>query len=255
MRTIIFFSIFAVMSSCKTNKTVTEVNSAPELNDEDIRITMSKGACFGTCPVYKIDIYEGGQMIYRGSKHVDKIGVFSKSLTDSEYTSLIKAFEDSRFEEYDAFYPSQIADGPTASLGYKGVGADSLFHIAGKMERPQEIIDLCEKLAIIAYSDGWKLEQTVEEIPLKVEEDEKKEDPVDKSEIILELKDGIHINQWFRENQEKYGVVISNRLGPTLNLWLITYDKRKISGDELLVALREDAKVMSAHFNKIVEQR
>ena len=63
---------------------------------------MTRTACYGTCPQYKITIYHHGLVRYEGKMFVDKIGCFEAMLSD-RLIHEIKSIENSylgRFIDY-----------------------------------------------------------------------------------------------------------------------------------------------------------
>ena len=86
-------SIFVI--SCKTNEAFSEMKK------EDILISMKKGACFGSCPVYTLSIYDGGYAHFEGKNYTDKNGSWLRELDKKTYKSLIEAFDNSNFIGFD----------------------------------------------------------------------------------------------------------------------------------------------------------
>ena len=44
-------------------------------------ISLQKKSCYGKCPIYEIEIFENGSLIFNGKKNVEKIGVYNSKLT------------------------------------------------------------------------------------------------------------------------------------------------------------------------------
>ena len=214
---------------------------------------MSKGACFGKCPIYKIEIYEGGYTKYFGERYSDKLGTYEKQLDQDTYNTLIKAFDNSDFYNYKDFYESNIPDAPTIKMTYINKKQEEKT-IVGKLDRPDELKDLQVLIEDIASSKEWTLLEKLEEEPVE-ERDESAKPKLIKTEIIIEPKPGIPLSKWFNEKKELYGVRIINKVAPNLNLWLITYDKKMIDGDMLMQILHDDPSILSAEFNKKTSQR
>ncbi|MEO0875077.1 MAG: DUF6438 domain-containing protein, partial [Bacteroidota bacterium] len=92
--------------------------STKDLDSLEPRIEMFKGPCFGSCPVYKLKIYEGGVAAYEGQRFTNRIGLHTKLLDQNTYRDLINAFEESNFWSYQNIYKAQIPDLPTVTLTY-----------------------------------------------------------------------------------------------------------------------------------------
>lgn len=140
MKTYINLSFIAIMLlsfSCKTSEDVStlsdnsdqteeviEPNTPPEETAEEVTppsrptffASISRGACFGKCPIYEMFIYENGTAILKGERFVDNIGTFETTLTEEE----IQKFTDTALEigfmdledEYDT---PKITDLPSAT--------------------------------------------------------------------------------------------------------------------------------------------
>ena len=71
MKSYLLIIFLIILSSCKTT-------SNQIFNDQKkLTISLEKTACFGTCPILKIEIYNNGAIVYNGIKHVKKIGTFN----------------------------------------------------------------------------------------------------------------------------------------------------------------------------------
>lgn len=92
-------------------------------------ITLQRTPCFGTCPAYKLMIYEDGKVEYEGKDHVKRKGKAEGRITKEELEKLIAEFERIDYLNLADNYTSdskncpQIwTDHPTAvtSLNWKG---------------------------------------------------------------------------------------------------------------------------------------
>ncbi|MEM9549416.1 MAG: DUF6438 domain-containing protein, partial [Bacteroidota bacterium] len=61
--------------SCKSAKTL------ENFTDEDLRFSLSKGVCFGSCPVYELKVYHGGYATFLGIQNTDRIGLYEKTIS------------------------------------------------------------------------------------------------------------------------------------------------------------------------------
>ena len=214
---------------------------------------MSKGGCFGKCPIYKIEIYDGGYTKYYGERHAEKLGTFEKQLSKETYQSLLTAFENSDFYSFLDFYESNIPDAPSVSMTFVNKKLEEKT-VKGKLDRPDKLKELQVLIEDIASSKDW----TLLEKPKGETTEEKQEEikpTLIKSEIVIEPKPGIALSKWFSEKKELYGIRIINKVAPNLNLWLITYDQKMVDGDMILQILQDDPNILNAEFNKKTNQR
>jgi len=143
--------MMAMMSvaGCKTTKKKTEVYNVP---DKPI-ITFQKTACFGKCPVYKLEIYESGAIKLFGEKNLDKVGNYSKTLTKSEINDLKKTFLDSKFFEFNDEYTAKKTDLPTTYISFENEG--KYKKIRDYSDAPEDLKKLEKLIENIVSSEGW----------------------------------------------------------------------------------------------------
>ena len=78
----IFYSFYLLffLCSCYTTGISTQTNSLcdykTERHSKEVKkiISINRGACFGTCPIYFISIFSDMSGVYHGKNFVEKIG-------------------------------------------------------------------------------------------------------------------------------------------------------------------------------------
>jgi hypothetical protein len=92
-------------------------------------ITLERGACFGSCPVYKLTIYDDGTVEYEGKEFVRVRGKATGQITTEALQKLIGEFEKIDYLKLDDNYqpgnkncPEEWTDHPNAitSLNWQG---------------------------------------------------------------------------------------------------------------------------------------
>lgn len=114
---------------------------------------MTKTACYGKCPVYKITIQGNGKAIFEGQKNVDKIGKYEKLFSKEEIENLIKKFEEVKFFEFKDEYSAKVTDLPTTYLEFTHKGQTK--KIKDYYDAPTELKNLEKMIESIANSSGW----------------------------------------------------------------------------------------------------
>jgi len=80
------------LSCINTKKNISSTAAPAQYQFENVSendslfASIRKGACFGQCPVYSMDIYNDGTVIYNGKNFVDKKG---KHILKLEYSELL----------------------------------------------------------------------------------------------------------------------------------------------------------------------
>jgi hypothetical protein len=55
-------------------------------------ITLERTACYGTCPIYKVSVFENGEVIYNGEKYVKTLGIVKYKVDTNIIKILINEF-------------------------------------------------------------------------------------------------------------------------------------------------------------------
>lgn len=238
-KTLVFALLCLGLGACKTTKDGMNYKA-----DEKV-LEISKGACFGSCPIYTMTIYGKGLVEYKGERFTDKLGVYTKQLSDAEYKALFASAKAANLWQFKDEYNSRIPDLPLVVLTYYGKGTTK--KIAGKEGRPTEVMAIEKQLDEIAQSEGW----TLKEAP-----DFGLPDNYIPNEIIVQLKDGVDVNVWknkFMRGLWKAEVV--KRITPDKNYWLISYDVSAMPPKDALEMIKRDKEVVEAEFNKKLTTR
>lgn len=242
MRILLLIAILLVIFSCKTAKeaTVSEADiKKVKVNPEDLVYMLKKGACFGSCPEYKLSIYKNRFVQFMGKRNTDRIGTYGKFLSKEEYQVVKESFEKEKFSSYNDNYPSEIADLPLINIAQQIDGITKT--ITGKRERPEGVHKVQFRLEQIAENkEGWTYisDKTADKIELKT----------NKAQIIVNVGLGNQLARWFNKMKDEYGVQILEKLSSGGDSWLITYNTKKHNPDEFLAYLNADPVVKSASF-------
>ncbi len=110
LRIVTFFAILCTGISCQTTNQMGSVN---ENGDNYMVISMKKTPCYGSCPVYEIEIYSNLEVKYKGERFVDKTGAYNSRISTSQLEDLKTAFNDAGFFEMEDEYVSSVTDLPT----------------------------------------------------------------------------------------------------------------------------------------------
>lgn len=86
--------------------------------DNNLLFELETTSCYGTCPVYYLQIYSNGTAILQGKEHIDKIGKFKSNIDKEKLNELITSFEDASFFELKDAYQSRFLDLPTKYISY-----------------------------------------------------------------------------------------------------------------------------------------
>ncbi len=79
-------------------------------------VTLSRSPCFGTCPVYTVEVREDGQVTWHGKRFVQVVGDRTARIRPAEARRLIAHFRAARFFTLEDRYAARITDMPTQTL-------------------------------------------------------------------------------------------------------------------------------------------
>ena len=106
--------MLGILLSCGLIKKVDSSESEIELI-----ISLQRTACFGTCPIYKIEIFSDGSGIYTGTRFVENIGVTKFSLSETQLNLILTKAKAIGFTNMKEEYSEPISDLPTTFIQIK----------------------------------------------------------------------------------------------------------------------------------------
>src|SRR6478609_5439185 len=87
----------------------------PILSAQD-KVSLKRTICFGSCPVYTLEISSDGSVIYDGEISVLVHGRHTATVSKDAAQELIRGFERLKFFEMKDVYKTNISDGPSEVL-------------------------------------------------------------------------------------------------------------------------------------------
>jgi len=253
MRYILFGALFLSIFSCKSKEKLVEENKEEMETQVDgefptdlgnIQLSYAKGACFGRCPTFIMEIYDKGYAKFKGKLYTEKRGLWQIKLTKAQLKNIELALEEADLMNKPSKYESNIPDLPrTTFLYYKG---DIEKSVTGKEYLPEEVVSLSKTLDQIIESNSW--------IVIDGEFVEEEEPKVNLDEIIVEFKKGVGLPNWFKQKKD-LGIWLKGRVSEENNSWIIGYKRSDNKPEEILEILKNDESIKSAEFNKVVSNR
>ena len=108
----LFLILFSVFLSCGLTKKT-------DTSEIELIICLQRTACFGTCPIYKIDIYTDGSGTYTGTRFVENIGSSKFQLSKTAVKTILSEAEAIGFANMKEEYSEPISDLPTTFIQIK----------------------------------------------------------------------------------------------------------------------------------------
>ena len=131
------FLILVYNGNDQTYGIVDNQSTATSMNG--VNITMSRGPCHGTCPVYSLEIDGTGKVVYRGHEHVNVTGERTSYILPEKVTELINQFNNSGyFNLKDKYDQIEITDQPTVETSIRLDGTfKSIYDYLGTIKLPE----------------------------------------------------------------------------------------------------------------------
>ncbi|MFC2069256.1 DUF6438 domain-containing protein [Chloroflexota bacterium] len=143
--------VAAFVASCAGNQT-------PASNElDEVKITLERTACFGTCPVYMLTINGDGMIIYEGKDFVKTKGSAKSNISQEKVEQLISEFEEvDYFSLNDKYTERTITDAPSVITSITTNGkTKAIEHYHGDFSAPEKLNELEDRIDEIVNSEQW----------------------------------------------------------------------------------------------------
>jgi len=149
----IFYSLYLLsfLCSCYTTSISTQKNSICNYKIESGKkskeiISINRGACFGTCPIYTISIFSDMSVVYHGKKFVDKIGTVEFKLSKEEINSILQKANSINYCKMESEYTEMITDLPTTHIKIFDKKITDYYGAPKELKELEKLIDyICFK--------------------------------------------------------------------------------------------------------------
>ena len=118
MRLIVFIIFFTSCINTKINPAIeSECNyNYIENNLFSKIISLRRGACFGKCPIYLINIFSDRSAVYHGEKFVEKIGTVNFQISLKEVNLILEKANEINYCQMENEYFERITDLPNTNI-------------------------------------------------------------------------------------------------------------------------------------------
>ena len=123
--------------------------ATPLIASHITEISLSRGMCFGECPVYQVTLTTDGHVDFEGEAFVGLIGQHQGFIAPDRVHDLIRVILRLGFAELEPDYPAEVTDEP-AKLGLPGTHGGDRQSAA----RPEHSTELPEGQSTARAGDG-----------------------------------------------------------------------------------------------------
>jgi len=123
----------------------------------DIEITLERGMCFGTCPVYSVSLFGNGTIAWMGEMYVEAAGNRTDSLDPALVGDLYDRLIEGGFLDLnDTYAYLNITDMPTATLTVRnGTDVKQVYHYHGDFTSPENLTHMENAVDLVANTSRW----------------------------------------------------------------------------------------------------
>jgi len=237
-----------MMTSCKTNmknaasSAQTTSKMEESIQEADKWISMSKGACYGTCPIYTMTIHENGITKFLGKRFCAMLGPHVAQLSSEQMTSLEQHIAEIQVEELPEKFESMIADLPSTEITFYEKDGTSKS-VWWNMNAPEKLVNLS------TFMDSYR-----GELNWKIDNDAPLPEGAIGNQLLIYLNDGVSASEFAKQYSE-YNFIPKKEVEPTQNYWLFEFDTKKIPSYEMFNLISKSEKTQNVRFNMKVSER
>lgn len=129
----------------------------PNVGLDQIRISLQRTGCLGSCPAYRIEIGGEGGVTYTGSGFVDVRGTHRYDVPPSDVAALVEKAREADFWSLRESYRASVTDNPTTIVSITmGNETHTVEDYVGELAgMPRTLRALEEDIDTAARSDAW----------------------------------------------------------------------------------------------------
>jgi hypothetical protein len=118
-------------------------------------ISLSRGPCYGTCPVYRVTLRSDGTVIWEGERFVQPIGRHVGRVDPAHFEHLARLTESSGFFEWRDEYAEPVTDHPANTIEVHR-GNDLKRVVQYATDEPPGFWTIATLIDGIALHGGWQ---------------------------------------------------------------------------------------------------
>jgi hypothetical protein len=125
--------------------------------DGEVAVTLHRGACFGSCPVYSVTIYTDGTVVFVGERFVEAEGTHTTTIEPEVVQQLVEGFEAAGYFEWEDEYTEMtVSDLPTIITSVTRDGeTKQITRYTGDSNAPLELPYLETWIDMAAYTSQF----------------------------------------------------------------------------------------------------
>lgn len=110
-------------------------------NEKNPIIYLERTICYGTCPAYRIEIYNDETGWYDGKRFVKRIGKIPFSVKKQDISNIIQKAEELNFFDMKNEYTERVSDLPTTYIKIKNKKIIDYYGAPKELKNLEKFID------------------------------------------------------------------------------------------------------------------
>ncbi|MCO6482437.1 MAG: hypothetical protein J5I62_06555 [Flavobacteriales bacterium] len=131
----------------------TDQVEAPKTDGDSVYFMIQRTACYGTCPTYRLTIYDDGLAVYEGVRFVARQGRYTGHVAPATMEALLKLAEAKGFFTMDDVYDKPVTDLPSVIIRVHADQRDK--QVVGRVGAPQSFRDLAQEVENMLDAIEW----------------------------------------------------------------------------------------------------
>jgi Domain of unknown function (DUF6438) len=130
----------------------------PEIHDwNSLRITLSRGSCYGTCSIYEIVVHGDGTVLYYGQAYVGTSGKQKGQISHASLVKLVGTFHNADYFSLAFGYISGVTDSPTyvSSISFDGLSKSVVDYAGRDAGMPPSVSDVEAAIDRLSGAFNW----------------------------------------------------------------------------------------------------
>jgi Domain of unknown function (DUF6438) len=110
--------------------------------ENELMVSLQRTPCFGRCPVFKIELFGDGKVVYEGRAFSTRLGTHKAIASPELMKAILQKASDIKYLTFNAKYPkgeSMITDIPT-TISYVKLGTESKM-VYNNYDAPTELLE------------------------------------------------------------------------------------------------------------------
>jgi hypothetical protein len=154
--------LLGVMVAC-TASACRRAGANVDVATDGAAVSLTRAACFGTCPVYTVTVFTDGRVVYDGEAHVSTTGRQEARVTADSVRALVRTLRaeavlarDARYVDGEAGCGRFVTDGPRFTLVLHADGPRRTLEFdAGCTGAPRTVPALADAVDRVADTRRW----------------------------------------------------------------------------------------------------